>query len=328
MAYQEEGAARHSPGVTAEAMGFTSERIEVDGESVQYFISTAGRPVDRARRLPLIVFLQGSGAAPIYFGTAPKLGRSTIFNPPDFPGHHYVVISKPGVPFHSEQRAAGSDEYDRRTSLDARVASVKAVMDHLATQSWVDTKRMALVGHSEGADVAPWAAAACKHVTHVVALAPSAVSQMLEFTIMERGKAARGEQTQEQATGAIQSHLEAYRAIFSEPDNWRKKWRGHSYLRWSSFMRPAIDAYRRIDVPILAIAGRFDRNTPCESGEALQLEFLRIGKRNLTFEMWPVDHYFVEQVEGERVDRRRDVGPRILEWLKVHDRKEPKRDSK
>lgn len=308
--------------VSPERMGFEPGRVQVDGESVAYFLSTEGRPVDRARRLPLIVFLQGSGAAPIYFGTAPRVGRSTLFNPTDFLGHHYVVISKPGIPFYAEQRVVASEEYDRRTSLPSRVASVKAVVAFLAKQSWVDATRIALLGHSEGADVAPWAAVACRQVTHVIALAPGAVSQMLEFTIMERKKAARGEQTAADADQRIRDNLEAYREIYKDPGSWAKKWRGHSYLRWSSFARPAMEAYRSLDIPILAIAGREDRNTPCESGEALQLEYIRTGKKNLTFELWPVNHYLSERVEGASIDRRKEIGQRVLQWLQASGRED------
>ncbi|MEM8709554.1 MAG: hypothetical protein AAGG01_01265 [Planctomycetota bacterium] len=296
-------------------MGFHAGTVTAAEGEIDFFVSTEGAGLDRAQRLPLVVFLQGSGPHPIYFGDRDRPGRSTLLQPADFPGHHYVVLSKPGLTFHAKERTVASDEYQRRTSLEHRVQAVVAVIEHLVEEPWVDPARVVLVGHSEGADVAPWAAAACGSITHVAVLAPGALSQMVELAILERAKEAAGEQSAEETSARLESQRDAFRMIFQDPKNWRRSWRGHSFLRWSSFCVPAVEAYLQLDIPILAIAGRHDRSTPVESGEALQLGFIRAGKDNLTFEVWPMDHYLTATDGGKRRDCRPDALRRIFRWL-------------
>lgn len=305
-----------APIITPERMGFKSYSVGEDDSQTNYFVSTAGKPLDTSQRLPILVYVQGSGSTPIYYGTKERLGSSLMFDSNDFPDFHFIVISKPGIPFYAEEKEYDSDEYNRRTSLQDRVRSIADVISQVETKPWVDTTQIMLLGHSEGADVAPWAAAEIDAVTHLVVLCPGVVSQMMDFIIQERKKAARGEQTSEAADKEIATLKEQYREIFANPEATDLRWYGHTYKRWSTFFAPSLEAFVQLEIPIYAIVGRDDQNTPCESGEALELEFIRRHKTNLLFEVWPIDHYFVEGSTSEnRIDRRSEVPNRIRKWL-------------
>ncbi len=276
------------------------------------FASTDGGPLDTSQQLPLVLYFQGSGATPIFYGKSPQIYCSLMFDGRDFKGCHYVVIGKPGVPFFGQEEDMRSEAYETRLSLEYRVDAAVTVLQELVKKPWVDRSKVVLVGHSEGADVAPWVAAKSPLPTHLAVLSPGALSQMTDLTLMKRKAMLRGELTAEECEREIAELNAAYKKIFAAPSATDQSWYGHTYLRWSTFFRPAMGAYVQLDVPIFAAVCRDDRNTPCESGEALQLEFTRLGKQNLTYQMWPVDHHFIQ---SDGTDRRQDVLAALNDWL-------------
>lgn len=298
-------------------LGYEPFSIQGPDGNIQYFVSTNGKKLDSSRKLGIVLFLQGSGPTPLYFGEKDHLRSSLIFDSNDFPNHHFVVISKPGIPFYAADQSLPSQEYQERLSLDGRIQDASQVINHIATEDWTDPSEIVVVGHSEGADVAPWLATQCQQISHLVTLSPGGLSQMLELILLERNKVARGIITPSEGEAEIRNIRSAFQDIFKDPGNWKKQWYGHSYLRWSTFMRPSMDAYVQLEIPILAIAGADDRNTPCESGEAIDLEFIRLGKHNLTFEVWPVDHHFIQRTAGENKDCRQDLIHQIHSWLQA-----------
>lgn len=294
-------------------LGYQSFQLEGDHGPIHFYVSTGGVPLDQTKTKNVMLYLQGSGPVPLYFGETDRPGSSLMFDAEDFADYHYVVISKPGVPFFAASKEQSNPTYQKRTSLECRVSDVICVLDFLRAKKWVG-ENVLLMGHSEGADVAPWVAAKSPVVTRLVTLAPGGLSQMLELTLLERKKAERGEVTQAEAQAEIDAMNAQFRQIFADPTNWEKQWYGHSYLRWSTFVRPAMEAYVKLDIPVLMIAGLHDQNTPCESAEAVELEFIRLGKENLTLERWPMDHYFVQRDGDQRTDLRSRAAKYIIEW--------------
>lgn len=308
---------KNEPALTPERMGFTSRSLETDEGIVRYHLSSGGLPLKQKVARPLVVFLDGSGPSPIFWGKGNRLGSSLMFGPEDFPEYHYVVISKPGVEFHEAQRRIKSQEYDRLMSLPWRVNAANAVINQLVTEPFVATSQVLVIGHSEGADVAPWVAAENNHVTHVAGLAPGGVSQMFDFVLFVRKKVEAGALTKEEGAKQIREIKKAYREIFADPTATDKKWQGETYLRWSTFFRPAMEAWCRIKVPVYLGYCRDDQNTPVECGEAIELEFIRLNKQNLTAKLWLTDHHFQEPPENQNskpVDQRLEVLSEILEW--------------
>lgn len=303
--------------ITPARMGFSNQRLQLNDETVRYYLSTEGKPVDKTRKLPLVLYLDGSGPTAIYSGDSNRLTSSLMFDSRDFPNYHYVAIGKPGIEFHELKRRVESEKYDRLLTLRWRVDAAKAVLEALAREAFIDASRVIVIGHSEGADVAPWVAKECKHVTHVAGLAPGGVSQMFDFIIFVRKQVAAGKLTVEEGDKQIQQHKSAYAKIFADPKSTTKKWLGESYLRWSTFFRPSMDAWCELEKPVYLGICRDDQNTPAESGEAIELEFIRRGKTNLTSKVWPCDHYFVEAPNDagvQPIDRRLDALSEILNW--------------
>ena len=304
--------------VPPEDVGFRAVLVASDGHTVEVYVSTEGRPADTTRALPLVVYLQGSGYAPIFYGPPDRLSHGLMLKPGDFPGHHYAVVGKPGAPFWSPEPGEPTPAYHRALTLDRRVADASAAVDALARRPWVDASRVVVVGHSEGAQVAPALAAANGRVTHVAALAASGLSQAVDFVFDVRRRVRAGELSFEEGEARIAAVHDQIRRIEAAPAAADSLWRGHSYRRWWSFFRPPLDAFLALDIPVFVAVGVDDTASPVESADYIPIAFLLAGKGNLTYRAWPTDHRFQETTaDGERVDRRPDIVAAILDWLGV-----------
>ena len=100
-------------------------------------------------------------------------------------------------------------------------------------------------------------------------------------------------------------------------------------MRWSTFFRPALDAWRQLEKPVYLGICRDDQNTAPESGDAIELEFIRLRKPNYMATTWPCDHYFIDNVSeaGKSIDRRLEAVREIMDWVKVTPAWEPKERS-
>ena len=302
--------------VRPEDVGFRAFAVASDSGAAEVYVSTEGRPADTLRTLPLVVYLQGSGHGPIYSGPPDRLSHVLMLKPTDFPGYHVAVVGKPDAPFWALQRGDATPAYHRALTLGRRVADASAVIDALAAQPWVDGSRVVVVGHSEGAQVAPVLAVANGHVTHVAALAASGLSQAVDFVVDVRRRVRAGELSFEEGEARIAALHDQVRRIEAAPTAADSLWRGHSYRRWSSFFEPPLDAFLSLDVPIFVAVGVDDEASPVESADVLPVAFLLAGKENLTYRAWPTDHRFQQALSsGERVDRRPEVVGALLAWL-------------
>ncbi|MEM6285823.1 MAG: acetylxylan esterase [Bacteroidota bacterium] len=179
--------------VEPEDVGFRAYPVASAGGIAQVYVSTAGRPADTTRALPLVIYLQGSGYGPIFSGPSDRLSHVLMLKPTDFPGFHYAVVSKPEAPFWAPEAGEPPTAYHEALTLDRRVGDASAAIDLLAAQPWVDTSRVVVVGHSEGAQVAPALAAANGRITHVAALAASGLSQAFDFVLDVRRRVREGD---------------------------------------------------------------------------------------------------------------------------------------
>ena len=301
--------------ITPERVGFSHRNVGVGEDSVQYYVSSGGVPLQGDQRRPLVLYLDGSGPSPLYYRGQGGIGSSLMFDAADFKGYHLAVISKPGIPFFSETKRVASVEYDQRQSLRWRVEAAKAVIEDLVAEGIVDKTRVLVLGHSEGSDVAPWVGLESPHVTHVAALAPGGLSLMFDYIALTRRKIASGDMSQAEGERLIQSFKEDFRTIYSDSQSTERRWSGEVFKRWSTFFRPAMDAWRQLDKPVYLGICRDDQNTAVESGEAIELEFIRLGKLNYKSRIWPCDHYMIDASKADATaDLRLEVLGEVLEW--------------
>ena len=285
---------------------------------------------DSKAKRPLLVYLDGSGNFPLYYTT--KSGRYNSSVPLDIRryarDYYIVVISKPGIPFKDSLRYTSSgrsyypnnDAFIRLYSLDWRAEAASATIDYVVKKLPVDTRKIIVIGYSEGAQVAPRVAVLNKKVTHVVCLVGNALNQLYDFMLAARLQVEQQKISPTAGQRLVDSLYTEYAKLYQSPKAVDQTWYGSTYLKWSSFSRTTpLENMLKLSIPILYIAGGRDNNQTIMSMDYAKLEFLRQGKANLLYRVYPdCNHYFQEEriVNGAptNVDRIDEVHQFAIEW--------------
>lgn len=288
--------------------------------------------IEPGKKKPVLIYLDGSGNYPIYYRNSNKrISGSLAISPRTFRQEFMIIaISKPGTPFFDTLSYSASgrvyypenDAYRRLYSLDWRAGAAAEAINYAIRHFDVDQNTIVVMGHSEGSQVAPRVAVLNKKVTHVVCMAGNALTQLYDFILNARMQADRGEITREEGQRIADSLYTVYEAIHNDPKSTDHRWYGASYLKWASFSNSApLDNMLALDIPILYVAGGRDNNQTILGMDYARLEFIRRGKRNLTYQVYPdCDHFFQEQktVNGQvqNNDRLDEVFKAAVEWVK------------
>jgi pimeloyl-ACP methyl ester carboxylesterase len=177
------------------------------------------------------------------------------------------------------------------------------------------------MGFSEGAQVAASVAAINKKVTHVVCFGGNSLNHFYDFIIEARLKAQKGDISHDESQKIVDSLYNEYKQIYADPKSTTKGWYGETNLKWSSFCKTTpLESLLQLDIPILYIAGAKDNNQTIIDTDYAYLEFLRMGKTNFTYKVYPnCDHFFREEeiINGERksVNRIKEVHQFALDWV-------------
>ncbi|GAB5527786.1 MAG: hypothetical protein Roseis2KO_56580 [Roseivirga sp.] len=281
---------------------------------------------------PLLIFLDGSGHLPLFYlikkpdGSTQLSSKITIDYDKLANQFHVVMISKPGTPFMDSLEAGSSREfrkkyppsaeYTERLSLDWRAGSASMVIDYLIQNLPVKDNEVVVMGYSEGGQVAPKLARINAKVTKLINIVGGGLNQFYDMITEQRGKAQLGLITSVEAQANIDSLTLVFKDIYANPNATDKTWWGHTYKRWASFCQDIpMDNMLSLDIPILMISGGKDENAPIAGLDYVQLEFLRQGKTNLTYKVYPnCNHWFDDELTGEyKLDEMLDF---VSDWVK------------
>lgn len=292
---------------TPQQLGWKSFSIETEFlGKVNYFVTA--QKIDEKK--PLLVYLDGSGAMPLFQYTDKGIGSSVALPYRELSdNYHFVIISKPGVPFID---SVGRDpisgaplyeppkEYDKRLSLDWRVNAADLVLKECLKNLLIDSNQIGIIGISEGFQVGAKLLDVNESITHAMLLVGNGLNQMYDFVIQNRREAEIGKISAEQAQENIDSLYMIFDDIYANPQSTSKKWYGHTYLRWSSFCKNIpLESIIRSDIPIYIIACSQDHNTTALGADYIKIESLRKRRTNIHYQVLPYDHYFNEMIKDD-----------------------------
>lgn len=296
-----------SADLTPEKLGYKSFTID-DKKlgAVNFYVKSESE--DRQR--PVLLYLDGSGPYPLFQKIPQGYGSTVPFSTKAVTAKYdLVLISKPGVPFVDTVKSdpksgmpiyAAPEEYKKRLSLDWRVDAAKRVIDELTGKMKRKPAKIVVFGLSEGFQVGAKLASVDKRVTHAALFVGNGLNQFYDFIAFERQRVERGEITAQEAQKNIDELNAAFRDIYANLTATDKEWYGHTYLRWASFTNfNPTDGLVNSNIPIFIAACSKDRNSAVLSTDYLNLEFIRRGKTNLTYRVYPYDHFFNEQKTDE-----------------------------
>lgn len=284
------------------------------------------------KKKPLIVYLDGSGNFPIFSKTRDgRYSSSVPIRTRKYSKDYYIaLISKPGVPFSDSIRIAPdgrryypeTEDFYARYSLDWRTRAASEAIDLLIKKLPIDTDQVIVMGYSEGSQVAPAVAVLNKKVTHVVCMVGNSLNHLFDFLLDARLKAERNELSPAESQELVDSLYAQYEQIYRDPQSITKFWYGSTYLKWSSFSSVTpLENMLKLNIPILYVAAGKDHNQTILGMDYTKLEFLRKGKVNLTYKVYPQsNHFFQERYEADgrvkEADRIDEVHQAAIDWIK------------
>lgn len=294
------------------------------------------------KKAPLLIYLQGSGGYPMVFFME---GDSFAYTTSTFDSellrnkekeYHVVMIDKPGLPFCDTVKTNDRDPYKilenytppayytENLSLEWRVQSARSVITYLIKNKFYNNSKIVVWGFSEGGQVVPKLAAEDKRVTHLVSVVGSGLNQLYDNIIGTRLKVAKGEYTHQEAQSEIDGYLFTFKDIYKNPKATDKTFSGHTYKRWASFCaEDPMVSLTKLTIPIYMLVGSADGNSPIYGLDYVPLEFARLRKENLTYEVCVgCDHFQTiveshdEKLKGKNLGE--EYRKKITQWLNSH----------
>lgn len=271
----------------------------------------------------ILIYIQGSGPDPLF--KIKRDGRSfwmsgIPFDLETIPKEYtFFIVSKSGLPFctkYGEPFEVPQKYFDNET-LEYRTNQINEVIEDITTRLITEPNKIVIIGHSEGSDVVAKLGTINNKVTHIGFWSGSGNSQFYDFPLFVRKDVNSGKITEDEALIQMDSLFTQYREIIMNKDSTKKVWLDNSYKRWYYFSEPAIDNLIKIDIPIYIAMGAKDKSVPVESTYLIPTEFIRKGKDNLTFKVYPyLDHNFDKKLENGEIKRHwNDVFLEFMEWV-------------
>jgi pimeloyl-ACP methyl ester carboxylesterase len=289
------------------------------------------------RKAPILVYAHGSGGYPFVILVQKKSEAQimTTFEnniiPKTSNDYHLVMLDKPGLSFCDTvvtndintvmEDYAVPAYYTKTLSLTWRVEAISAVITYLIKNGYHDGTKIIAWGFSEGGQVVPKLAAQDKRITHLVSVVGAGLNQFDDFINASRIKVIKGELTPQQSQDEIDTYMKNFKYIYEDPTSTTKFFEGHTYKRWASFCSDVpLESLVKLTIPIYMLAGSADVNSPIAGLDYVPLEFLRKGKKNLTYEVCVGCDHFQNVIQPSSPDekgksRNEEFMTRILEWL-------------
>jgi hypothetical protein len=231
--------------------------------------------------VPAVVLISGSGAqdrdsyAPIADGWRPFRQLA------DSLGRRGIAVLR------FDDRGVGASGGDHGRSTERTGADdVRAALRYVKSQSSIDPRRLAILGHSEGARIAMLVAAEERTLAGVVLLAGAADP-----------RAAILAQAQWQADHdpRLRPARDSIRAIMTRQLDSLARTSDREVYRWN-----AAALAREIHAPVAIFQGGTDRQVPAEQADSLLAVFRRTGHRAVTARVFPDrNHLFLRDADGD-----------------------------
>jgi hypothetical protein len=219
---------------------FTSRDVSFASSDGTKLAGTITIPDDLKVRAPAIVLVQGSGPV----DRDERVGPNPIFLELSnaLSNHGYVVLRY-------DKRGIGKSSGDANAATRGELlADARAGIGFLAGQRDVDPKRVFVLGHSEGGELAPSLAAAGVPVAGIILLAPPALP-LQQILVQQATRGLQGA-AERQAAAAEKAQIAKIQSGTSTLP-------GAIWLRTSFDFDPA-DVIRRVPCPILILQGGKD----------------------------------------------------------------------
>lgn len=291
------------------------------GRTITFYLSHATK--DSKDKLPLAVFIQGSGSSSVFSQKDGKTygGLQNLLLAAAKGRLRVLVVEKPGVKFGDMPKNPGaaleaSIEFRKEHTLPRWVEANNAAVEACLRLPGVDRSAVLAVGHSEGGIVCAHLAAINKRVNHVAVLAGSGPSQLHDFMHLA-AKPRRPDEPPEAAEARIRKLFDDWQKVLDDPDSADKMWMGHPHRRWSSFLRTSTtEGLLASNAAVFLAHGTLDKNVPIASFDTLRAELAARGRDVTAHRLDSLDHGFRKaDAPQSTIEGFQDVLGKAVEWF-------------
>jgi len=265
---------------------------------------------------PLLLFCQGSQPIPLFIKINEKESYPLPLSNFDIEkinkDYHVAVISMPKTPLivgrehvnkqynyitDSTIQYSYALEYFLADYSENYIQRANKVLKFLSKQDWIESNKMILVGHSQGARVAVGIAASNKKVTSLALFGYNPNGRIDQSIRKARKDAEKGKITWDKADSLQQSEYEFYRLIQNEDSI-----KVHpSLVSWKSFSKPTIGKLINLKIPVYIAYGSEDIGA--DLCDLLPLYFIETGKEDYKLRRYNnLEHNFFPVSEDGEID--------------------------
>ena len=309
----------------------------IDKKATQFQIKTKSDTIDFVvfetkfdKKKPIFIYLQGSTPMPLFVKfDDEKIDciPTNLFDIDEIKKYyHLVLISKPGIPVVAEQKKLNKQffyienpeepepynfpiKYLKGDYLENYVNRTSEVIKFLSKQNWIDNSKIVILGHSQGASVAPYVALKNKNVTKIGLLSPNPFGRIEKNIRKARKKAECGMISWDEADKIMKNEYEFMKMLYEIKDFDKKE--TIPLKSWRSFSKPYINDWLKLDIPIFIAYGTADITS--DLCDVVPLYFTRAKKENLTLKRkLNLDHSFFEMKENGKIDYEKNHFNKIV----------------
>jgi dienelactone hydrolase len=293
-----------------EGAPYTAQEVTVQtpaGLRLAGTLTLPKRPV--GTRVPAVILITGSGAQDRDEGT-PFLEHWRPFR------EIADTLSRRGIAvLRLDDRGVGGSDAGPATATSADYADdIRAALAWLRTRAEIDSTRLGLVGHSEGAIIAPMVAAGNTRLRGIVLIAGTATRGRDILTEQRRYLFGRDTTLSPGRRDSLMA------AASREADS------AYAAPGWMHFFADyePLPTARKVRVPVLILQGETDRQVPAAEARKLANAMRAAGNRRVTLRTFPtLNHLLVEDPSGNPIGYtklpshsvRKDLLGALADWL-------------
>jgi dienelactone hydrolase len=196
-------------------------------------------------------------------------------------------------------KSGGSDVLVTSTTSDF-ADDVRAQVAYLRSRAEIDPKRIALVGHSEGGNIAPMVAAEDLQIAAIVIMAGSAIrGDQISIAQMDEHLAGETTLTAEQKDKRRAEQREIIQAVVTGGD--LSKYPAQVRAPWMKefWTYDPLPTVRRVRQPILVLHGALDRQVTADQAGMIAQAARAAGNKDVTERVFPdLNHLFLPAKTG------------------------------
>jgi len=305
-------------------------QIKSKKDTIDFVIADTNLNVSK----PLLLFCQGSQPVPLFFDFGERgfipVPLSNFSIEELNTTYHVAVISMPKTPLivgrehlnkqynyvtDTAHQHSYSLDYLKADYSENYVQRANKVLNFLKHQHWIESDKIVVAGHSQGARVAVSTASSNKNVTHLGLFGYNPFGRIEQSVRQIRKDAEAGKISWKKADSLQQEQYDFYE-IIQNPDSVEVH---PSLTSWKSFSEPTISKLTQLKIPVYIAYGSQDTGSdPCD---LLPLYFIENGKKNYSIQRYPnLEHNFFPLEENGRPNRSEGkwelVMNEFIKWTK------------